>query len=348
MQNNKLILFFAFAWLLGPMATTTAQEDKIEVMTVVVPPKPIKRGPPTYPIRSLQRGIDGWVEVNMMVDDTGKPFEVMVLDSSSPDFERTTISTIQKWRYEPAVSNGKPVMSSLRTIMWFEVGGSSGAHRAFVVAYRQFFDAFSANATQDEAKALLTTLEATGVNNRYESAFFGLANFLYASRFGTSLEQMNYLGDALSNSRVEEDEVFLPANEAKFARHELIKLQVRNRHFKEAQDTYSYFEQVDDKEALETFKPLMDEVAALKLNDDPYEIPAAINDKGEFSIKVFKNQVYVAEIEGKVDEFKVYCEKQYLSFAVEPDIAYDIPEQWGVCTLTVAGTAGTTMKLGQL
>src|ERR1700728_492917 len=45
-------------------------------------PTPRRRFAPTYPVEEMSRNIEGWVQLSMMVDARGKPFEISVEASS--------------------------------------------------------------------------------------------------------------------------------------------------------------------------------------------------------------------------------------------------------------------------
>ena len=200
---------------------------------------------------------------------------------------------------------------------------------------------------QEAAAALLAKLDEQGGKNSYELAYLSLAKFLFANKYGNALEQMNYLESALSFSNEMKDVVFLPKKEAAFARRELMRLQVKNLRYREALDTYHYFESAKDSESVAMFKPIVDQLLDLEKSDSGYQVSLVLNENGHTSIKLFKQKVYALGIEGKVNEFKVRCEKKYVGFVVEAEIAYDIPKQWGICDLEIIGDPQTKLQLGQ-
>ncbi len=330
--------------MLSLVGNAFGQGAKIETY---VPPKVTKTTNPYYPNRPEQLGIEGSVELNMMVDTDGKPFEVAVVNSTgSKEFEASALSVLRKWKFEPAKSEGKPIIGSTKVLMRFLIGGPVHASKEFIDAYKEFFDGIKSQPKEDAA-ALLEKLKASGGNNRYEAAFLSLANYLYANKYGNSLEQMKYLDAALSFSRDKNDPVFLPVDEAIFARRELLKLQVKNAYYQEALGTYGYFAQVGDKDSMFTFNSTVNQIIDIAKSEKSYEIPMALDEGGHATIKLLKHKVYATEVAGKLDEFKLYCQKKFVGFPVEADFGYDIPEAWGLCSLDVIGRAGTKFKIGQ-
>ncbi len=71
------------------------------------PPAPLVRVNPDYPQRALARGIEGWVEVQFTIDETGAVTDPAVVASSPQDvFDKSTINAVSRWRYNPQIEDG--------------------------------------------------------------------------------------------------------------------------------------------------------------------------------------------------------------------------------------------------
>ncbi len=71
---------------------------------------PIVRVEPVYPQRALDRGIEGWVEVEFTVTEVGSISEPTILRSDpSGIFDRAALRAIERWKYEPKIVDGQPV-----------------------------------------------------------------------------------------------------------------------------------------------------------------------------------------------------------------------------------------------
>jgi protein TonB len=71
---------------------------------------PIVRVEPIYPQRAVQRGIEGWVEVEFTVTEVGSISEPTILRSHpSGIFDRAALRAIERWKYEPKIVDGQPV-----------------------------------------------------------------------------------------------------------------------------------------------------------------------------------------------------------------------------------------------
>jgi len=72
--------------------------------------QPIVRIPPQYPVRMAQRGIEGWVTVELTIGEDGSVIEAKVVASSNSGFERAALQAVRKWKYKPQIVNGQAVI----------------------------------------------------------------------------------------------------------------------------------------------------------------------------------------------------------------------------------------------
>jgi protein TonB len=67
---------------------------------------------PKYPPQALRSGVEGSVSVRVEVDANGNPTDVQVVERSgerSRDLDRAVTDAVRKWRFEPAMKDGKAV-----------------------------------------------------------------------------------------------------------------------------------------------------------------------------------------------------------------------------------------------
>jgi len=77
---------------------------------------------PLYPSQAQNQGIEGSVTVQIAIDANGSILNIQILDSNPPGiFEANTLNCIKQWRFAPAVENNKPVASSLKQRIKFEL-----------------------------------------------------------------------------------------------------------------------------------------------------------------------------------------------------------------------------------
>ena len=80
---------------------------------------------PRYPSQALRSGVEGSVSVRIEVDANGVPTDVKVVERSgerSRELDRAVIDTARRWRFEPAMENGKPVAGAVVLPVEFKRG----------------------------------------------------------------------------------------------------------------------------------------------------------------------------------------------------------------------------------
>jgi TonB family protein len=78
--------------------------------------------PPLYPPDALARGIEGWVELEYVVDRTGQTRDLAVVQSSPQGrFDAAALAAVQQYRYVPFERDGRVYERRLRLRMRFEV-----------------------------------------------------------------------------------------------------------------------------------------------------------------------------------------------------------------------------------
>jgi protein TonB len=84
---------------------------------------PLVRINPEYPPRAQSRGIEGWVQVQFTISETGSVIDAIVVDSSPKGvFDDAAIKAISRWRYNPKVEGAVAVQrKGLQTILRFEL-----------------------------------------------------------------------------------------------------------------------------------------------------------------------------------------------------------------------------------
>jgi protein TonB len=72
--------------------------------------QPIVRAPAQYPPRALERGLEGWVTVEVSVDEQGNVIDARVVAAQpSGVFDRAALNAIRRFRYRPRIVDGNPV-----------------------------------------------------------------------------------------------------------------------------------------------------------------------------------------------------------------------------------------------
>lgn len=73
-------------------------------------PVPLLTPQPAYPERARREEIEGWVDLLILVSETGEVEEVRVADANPKGvFEAACRRALKRWRFRPATKNGRPV-----------------------------------------------------------------------------------------------------------------------------------------------------------------------------------------------------------------------------------------------
>lgn len=97
--------------------TATHIENRKAQMVHMVPAK--------YPLRAARRGEQGWVDIEFTVNPDGSVSNVHVTDSKPRYvFDRAAIDAVSRWRFKPALINGRPAAVVLKRQIAFKLSGN--------------------------------------------------------------------------------------------------------------------------------------------------------------------------------------------------------------------------------
>jgi protein TonB len=75
----------------------------------------VKSVQPTYPAKAESSKIQGWVELDFTVAESGEVKDIAVHGSSTPGvFDGAAINALSQWRYKPMLRDGKAVAQRAR------------------------------------------------------------------------------------------------------------------------------------------------------------------------------------------------------------------------------------------
>jgi TonB family protein len=100
--------------------TAVSRQQFLTTVAAASDLKPIKSIKPEYPKKAELAKVEGWVELDFTVAESGQVTDVAVHAASAPGvFESAAISALSQWRYKPMVRDGKPVAQRARIRMRF-------------------------------------------------------------------------------------------------------------------------------------------------------------------------------------------------------------------------------------
>ncbi|MBU8542311.1 energy transducer TonB [Roseomonas sp. ROY-5-3] len=98
-----------------------------EAIGAVVPPRQAagaSNPPPEYPHASRIRNEQGRVTLRVEIDAIGRVVDVRVLRSAGyPALDEAAMQAVRRWRFEPAMRDGVPVLSSTAIGITFQLEG---------------------------------------------------------------------------------------------------------------------------------------------------------------------------------------------------------------------------------
>lgn len=83
---------------------------------------PIVKVAPVYPVRALQRRLEGYVIVEFVVTASGAVRDVTVVESTSEIFNHAAVEAAEQFKYQPRVVDGQPIeVSGVQNRITFKV-----------------------------------------------------------------------------------------------------------------------------------------------------------------------------------------------------------------------------------
>ncbi len=121
-MKNLLYSVFAIGILAGCVTTPNkVQEYSADQFNGII--LPYSSPGPIKPQAAIEQGIEGWVELQFTVTETGAVDSIKILDRYPVDnsvFDRAAIESLSKWKYRPVMVGGSPVrMSGMKRLISF-------------------------------------------------------------------------------------------------------------------------------------------------------------------------------------------------------------------------------------
>ena len=327
----------------SPPTESAADTDAVE-LEVYSRPHSVSRATPTYPLTAVRNNKEGWVRLDFMVDTDGQPYEIVVTESVGDEvFHDAAIRALEKSRFEPARFEGKPLDAGHHLYYHFEMD-SSGARAWFVRIYRAAMRAIG-EGDQEKADSLFEELDSSGPLNLYEDAFLHVAKSGYYATWGNEQQQLKALDRAVGHRSAEKrvpESLYTSLQRARFL------LLVKTQDFGRAIQTFETLSEYPlDDELLNPLRAVVDELETLRLDDRGYSVSGDFGDRYTWSYQLFKDEFFLADVEGQIEEIKLRCARKYVFLRFDPDLQYKIEREYLPCHLQLVGDPGTTFRLIQ-
>jgi periplasmic protein TonB len=103
-----VVVFLGLALLAAAQVTTVAKPKKLRVSSGVAEGLKIHDVKPKYPREAKEKGIQGDVLLQVMIDEKGHISDLKVVQGD-PILAAAATDAIKKWKYKPYLLNGEPV-----------------------------------------------------------------------------------------------------------------------------------------------------------------------------------------------------------------------------------------------
>jgi len=349
-QLAGFLISAAFVLLAPPLPGQVPSESESRQVSgqqlpddVFQEPRPKQIAKPSYPEHENLQRIEGWVSLGFMVDPQGKPFEVTVLRSTgNKTFENLAVKAIEQSTFEPGSLNGQPIESSYELKFQFtnENITAPGATPGFIHRYESLQRAIKAN-NQATAEASLKELK---IANLYEDAYFGIATYSYASKWGDDSQQLEGLRRAIAG---EDRARYLPKELFSEVLRACLDLELKMHFYAEALTTWKRLQKsgIDPATAAQ-YKPVIAQLQTLRSDNSGYDVYGVLED-GSWKVHLFKRRFRTLISTGYISQAKLRCEKRFALFPIEPKVDYQVPRDYGSCLIEFEGAPGTRFVLAQ-
>lgn len=113
----RVLLLALLSWA-GPHSAEPS-EKKNDAFDVA--PRVIDTIEPLYPLAMEQFGITGDVTLDVVIGVDGRVKSAVIFESDNPGFDESAMAAVLEWRFRPALKDGKPVQSTMRVPIYFEM-----------------------------------------------------------------------------------------------------------------------------------------------------------------------------------------------------------------------------------
>ncbi|MGB5352129.1 MAG: energy transducer TonB [Woeseia sp.] len=334
-------------------ANSDVEANEANGLHIGVKAKPIKRPAPRYPGTELAAGRQGWVQLSYVVTPDGEVIDPVVEDSSgSSSFEKQALSAVKRWSYEPATWDGKPVQQCETKVMitFLVEGTDTQVTRKFHSRYKKIAKIID-EGNLDKATELIDSLVADMNLSLAETGWVWTLRARVAGLAGDEGAQLKALRKATANNgRWADAKVYPSLLLVRTA------LELQDGNLSAALETYEVLLETGfDHPQMEKLKPHVDSVRELVASDKALAVPARIGAKSDcvdcgtnWHYEPLRRRFSLADVKGDLREIEFRCSWQRAVDKADAGMTWEVPEDWGDCSIIVFGEPGTTFSLLEL
>lgn len=302
-----------------------------------------KPGSDFYPRDARQRGYEGWVQLDMMVDPDGKPFAVAVMKSTAPkELQDAAVSAVEHLTVVPGSVNGKPITAALQFQVVFQLTGQPrGVDEEF-----SYDDSRLLRAIHDKDKSAADSfMKRIEVRNFYDDSFYALTQYEYARVWGSKPEQLGALEQAIQDQHYK---AVLPKDDWQKALFASLALKIDLHRYAEALSTWDELQKegLDPRVAAKA-APTIEQIQRIRDNHLEYTVSGTISNESGWFLQLLEPQFRITVAKGHLSVIELRCQKGYVSFVFDPKLQYTVSGKYGTCGMELVGDPGTSFTLDQ-
>ncbi len=361
---QKLFLFAVILACLSCPAIASADSNSVyfNLSAEFSPPTPINRPVPSRNnlARSVGSGITGFVEMSLMVDESGKVFAPVIERSTHKELDSIALQTASSYRFKPAMVNQVATVGRASVVLRFNYDFDTGIKRnenrirqredrelnALVAALNDSNADESKLFKQIDDKLHETTLTFCGRAFAYELLHQFADKFTQPTLEVDALQflqQYGLFGIRTTDKKpsalcfeVEEDIQF----------HQRMMIQLTQMEdwgavYREAQ----YLADSHSKELRDQFSAGIINDVRRMTGEKPRQRTIVISEQGYVLAELFSRQVEFTVTDGHIDAIRLRCDAGFIERDAVKQVKIDIPPNYGQCEAELQAPAGTTVSI---
>ncbi|MGI9220554.1 MAG: energy transducer TonB [Woeseiaceae bacterium] len=335
----KVWPILVIALFVTPAEAEEVDSDSLQLGTKAVS---IDRTAPRYPAVELRRGRQGWVELSYVVTKDGNVVDPIVQDSSgSSYFEKAATEIVEDWLYEPATWNGKAIQQcENKVLITFAV---EDAGKEVTLSYANKHKKISKELEEgnlEKARELIDKQFESKNLTLPELSWLWSLEAHYAGLVGDKQAQLAAVKRAtISNGRWVTDDLYPSLLLIQTIRElELGNYSAAFRSHEKLLETKAEYPQLD------VIQDNIERLQAVVASDATYAVPAQISED-KWSYSLLRNRFSLAQVNGDLGNLEIRCARNRVVDEARMGTSWEIPENWGACSVIVFGSSGTTFNL---
>lgn len=310
------------------------------------------RPPPSYPRVQERSGRAGTVEVVLMVDEKGIPFDVVAVGSSHSSFEPTAVRAVERYVYEPFLLSGNPVQTRQRVLVYYEMAGRSATSVTprFVAAYKRSLKQLAKSASDSE-KSSISAMQSLlrPARSRCDHSLQALLRSDYSDAARANASVIASLRTAIMiDEGVSAEMRCMDESQFVSAKGRLIKALIDDQRYGDVVYEYRAAEALRLEKIVEVYADTVGAIFALQTTTDKVEKMITVPEAGVYVEELLSAQFSLAATSESDNKLSVHCEAGFHEFAVAPTNArYTVPPQLKHCRVVVRASPGTQFLFTQ-